>query len=1630
MVAFPALKLRRAAALGVAALLGLGVLPALALPASAAPAANSASGISAQVPVDPNGKPLGAISGFQQSGASVSLKPASGVLKVSFLDARTFRIEADPSGTLSDPANTSQNDPARSANLVVGAGQFGAPAVTVADGSTITISTSAVKLEVEKSTGKFTLRKADGTLIWKESAPLSFGNSSATQHLAAKAGEQFLGGGMQNGRSVHTGQTINVSKDFNWADGGNPNAVPYYMSSGGYGVFRNTFAPGSYDFGSAGAGSDETSTHQEKRFDAYYFVGDYKQSLDGYTKLTGRPLMPPIYALEYGDADCYNRSNPDYSSSGYNDPNAPKQHTFDAVKTAEQFKSNDMPGAWMLVNDGYGCEYTKDPSPYDPANPGQGLGGTVQAIKKNADLQTGLWTQRSLTQQATEVGQDGISLRKLDVAWVGEGYRMALTGCESAHGGIEQYSANRGVALMVEGWAGSQRCGIQWTGDHTGSLDAIRWQVPALAGSGNSGLAFTTADVDGIFGGSPESYVRDLQWKAFAPALYSMSGWAPTDKRPWLYGDAATAINRQYLQLRQQLMPYIYSLAANSHANGTPMMRTMALEFPQDPASYSAEANNQFMLGSNYLVAPISASTDIRNGIVLPAGSQWVDYWTGTIYQGGQVLNGYKAPLQTLPLFVRAGALVPQGIVARNASLVPENSALTLDVYPSGNSQFSLYEDDKTSRSYQTGQSSTQDFTVAAPVKNGGDVTVTIGARKGDYSGITASRPYQLSVHSGSKPASVVKDGVAVTALADKAAFDAASSGWYYDSTAPGGVVRIKLGSLAKAVSSTVVLKDSSAVGGKNSDAAAAQLKLSLPAQVFQGSETTATAVFSNTGDQAKNNVTLGIKVPSGWSVKSSSGTSASSVPAGASATATFVVVPGAGSAAGLQSLEATGQYKDSLGGSHNLSGANQLDVAYGSLAGAYNAVSVTTVAGKATGNFDGGGATFSAEQLASATVPSGGVEPGSKVSVTAADGSSIDYSWPTAGPDVNNSAALNGQTVALSGSGTHLAVLASAASGSGVSPELTLIYADGTRQKQTVFFPNWLQPKDLGGGALAISSQGRNNANGPSPEYTQYKYQVFSNTLRLIPGKQLAAVTLPVATNVKFFDWKVISQKLPAAPDKDVFASDWPWVSATNGYGVIGKDVANKDAANSPDLPLAVNYTDPATGQNPTYPKGLGAHAASNITYYLGGQCSAFTADVGLEKDFGGAIIFTVNGDGKQLYQSRTFTPGFAPEHINANLSGVQYLELRLDPANAGAINGAHGIWGNAKFSCTPPDTAPPSTKASVSGAPAASGWYLKTPTVTLSASDNVAVVSTQYRLGAAGTGSATEWSDYKAPFTVADGVQKLEYRSVDKAGNAEAAQSLTLKVDTGGPEISASIAQRKLTLSGKDAGSGVAFIDYSLDGGKSWKRYSKPLTANAGGLSVHYRVTDVAGNVTVGAAAAVIPPLGKPGGSPVIKAANSVQAGKQLSVQLAGFSAGSKVEIWLHSTPVLLGTVSVDAAGAGQASLLVPTKTAAGVHTLIASVTGKTVASTALSVRAAAGGAAPGAAGDPDSNTVDGGAGTEGQEGGSGSEGVEAQGSAGELPATGIELSGIGALFGLLTLAGVLVLAGGAVLFRRRRA
>ncbi|KAJ3070205.1 hypothetical protein HDU98_006747 [Podochytrium sp. JEL0797] len=616
-----------------------------------------------------------------------------------------------------------------------------------------------VETHVENTQNEIVIRWADGAyllhlhkspfsvsvmgpsgVVFQESMPLDVGENQTTQFLTHNSTEQFFGGGMQNGRFTHKGHAIRIERSENWDDGGTPNAAPFYMSTKGYGVFRNTFSPGVYDFTSPT--QPLIATHNESRFDEFVFLSDsLKRILTLYTQVTGRPFLPPMYGLELGDSDCY-----------LHNANRGERHTLAyTTEIADGYVQNDMPVGWLLVNDGYGCGYENLPE-------------TAQVLAER-NISMGLWTESDLTNQPYEVQKGQVRIRKLDVAWIGAGYEFALKGCETAFNGIEEWSDARGFVWTVEGWSGTQRCSVMWTGDQKGTWDNVRFHIPTLQGAGLSGQAWTSGDVDGIWWGSADTYVRDLQHKVFAPVVMSMSGWAPVDKQPWRYGEPYTSINRKYLKLRESLLPYLYTFAAEAHLTGVPPIRALILEYPNDPITWTTAVENQFLFGTQFLVAPVFTDTVTRDGIYLPDGT-WYDYWTGRKYHGNQVLNSFPAPLDTLPLFVKAGSIIPMWGNVNSFREVQASDDLILDLYPSvgETNSFSLYEDDMVTRQHRVGAFTHQNFTMKATRTS---VYFEIGAISGEYDGQPAQRGYQLKIHTGGREAdrcnfkyTVVKSGV------------------------------------------------------------------------------------------------------------------------------------------------------------------------------------------------------------------------------------------------------------------------------------------------------------------------------------------------------------------------------------------------------------------------------------------------------------------------------------------------------------------------------------------------------------------------------------------------------------------------------------------------------------------------------------------------------------------------------------------------------------------------------------------------------------------------------------------------------------------------------------------------------
>jgi len=702
---------------------------------------------------------VGNLTGFKADKNEFDLSAGISKAKVIFYTDDIFRIWLAPDGEFTNPAG----------NDIVENFAVKNPQVKAIDkGTYYQLKSKECVLRVYKQPLHFALYDATDThKVWAETKPISFG-AKTSQTMDRQPSEYFYGCGMQNGYFSHRDKDILIEKGNGWDDGGRANPAPFYMSTAGYGVFRNTFDVGVYSFK-----QNLKFTHNENRFDAFYFYGpSLKKILNGYTQITGRPFLMPRWALSLGDANCYNRGTKGYDTKNYTGSGI-SGTTPDVIQlVADKYVQNNMPHGWILPNDGYGCGYVK-------------LDSTVAELHKRG-FYTGLWTENGIDKIAREVGQSGTRLCKLDVAWVGPGYKFALDGCKAAYNGIENNSNARGFIWSVMGWAGTQKYSTVWSGDQSGNWEYIRFHIPTVIGSGLSAFNAATGDVDGIFRGSDSTYVRDLQWKCFTPVFMVMSGWAKKDKQPYIYGEPYTTINRKYLELKMRLTPYMYTYCAQAHETGVPTSRAMVLEFPNDPVTWGKQTQYQFMNGESFLVAPVYKSQAKRDSIYLPKGT-WYDYWDGKAYTGNTWLNNYPAPLDKLPLFVKQGAIIPM-YPAMNYDGEKKADSLTLEIYPYKTSSFNLYEDDGLTRDYRMGAYAKTLIEVAAA----NDVQVSIHAAVGTYIGKYLQRVYLLDVHQAATPKAVAVNGEMVKVYASAEEFNKAKTGCYFDPNDKKGIIHIK----------------------------------------------------------------------------------------------------------------------------------------------------------------------------------------------------------------------------------------------------------------------------------------------------------------------------------------------------------------------------------------------------------------------------------------------------------------------------------------------------------------------------------------------------------------------------------------------------------------------------------------------------------------------------------------------------------------------------------------------------------------------------------------------------------------------------------------------------------------------
>jgi alpha-glucosidase len=500
--------------------------------------------------------------------------------------------------------------------------------------------------------------------------------------------------------------------------------------------------------------------------DYYFFAGPALKKIIGrYTELTGRMPLPPLWSLGHQQSrySYYPDTMVEQVAATYRAHRLPLDvihldiHYMDAYRVFTWHKDRfpDPAGlAARLGRQGVRLITIVDPGvkyqPADPAAPGanysvydEGLAGDYFLRRQDGSLYIGeVWPGKSVFvdytkedarrwwgdrhRAYTDHGIAGIwtdmnepsdfvdksGETQKDVVFDDLGAKslyaqnrntFALNMARATHEGLQRLQPDRRPFVITRaGYAGIQRYAITWIGDSHATFDQLALSIPMFANMGLSGQPFVGADTPGFIGrGDGELLVRAYQVAAFTPFCRNHTAVDVYDHEPWRFGVPYENMVRAALELRYRLLPFLYTTIEEAHRTGVPLFRPLLLEFQDDPTALNLD--DQFMVGSALLAAPVVRAGERARDVYLPAG-RWYDFWTGAAIDATGDLRRVDAPLEKLSLFVRGGSIVPSTIAMSHTGEKPWNP-LRFDIWPDagGAAAGSLYEDDGASPAHEKG---------------------------------------------------------------------------------------------------------------------------------------------------------------------------------------------------------------------------------------------------------------------------------------------------------------------------------------------------------------------------------------------------------------------------------------------------------------------------------------------------------------------------------------------------------------------------------------------------------------------------------------------------------------------------------------------------------------------------------------------------------------------------------------------------------------------------------------------------------------------------------------------------------------------------------------------------------------
>ena len=478
--------------------------------------------------------------------------------------------------------------------------------------------------------------------------------------------------------------------------------IPFFMSSNGYGMFVNTSAPVTFDFGQF-YDAHNVIYSADEQMDLFVFLGEPKDILTEYTNLTGKSPVPPLWSfgfwmsritykseaevrdvaaklrqykipadvihLDTGWFETDWRSNYEFSKTRFQNPQkmisdlskdgfkiSLWQYTYFTPKN-ELYKE--------IVEKGYAVKNESGKMPFEDA---------VLDMSNPAAVK---WYQGKL-ENLLKMGVGAIKVDFGEGAPINGQYFSGKTGLyehnlyplryNKAVAEITKQTTGDSIIWARSAWAGSQRYPLHWGGDAENTDSAMAAELRGGLSFGLSGFTFWSHDVGGFVDRAPRDLYR--RWMAFGVLTSHTRSHGAPPREPWEYDEALTEDFRRALNLRYSLMPYIYAQAKDSAAKGFPMLRTLFFEFPNDETSWLIE--DEYMFGENLLVAPILETGKNERKVYLPEGA-WFDYQTGKVYEG-EKWHEITAGEIPIILLVRNHTVLPFVKPAQNTSAIDWNN--------------------------------------------------------------------------------------------------------------------------------------------------------------------------------------------------------------------------------------------------------------------------------------------------------------------------------------------------------------------------------------------------------------------------------------------------------------------------------------------------------------------------------------------------------------------------------------------------------------------------------------------------------------------------------------------------------------------------------------------------------------------------------------------------------------------------------------------------------------------------------------------------------------------------------------------------------------------------------------------